>query len=40
MKMLCLIWNHAADEWKWPLREWFQARTQFGGGFRENFIRQ
>ena len=25
MKLLYLVLNHAAEEWKWPPREWFMA---------------
>ncbi|NYH97204.1 nitrous oxide reductase accessory protein NosL [Novosphingobium marinum] len=27
--MLYLVLNHAAEEWKRPPREWFEAKTQF-----------
>ena len=29
MKLLYLVLNQAADEWKRPPREWFEAKTQF-----------
>ncbi|NYH97222.1 IS256 family transposase, partial [Novosphingobium marinum] len=29
MKLLYLVLNHAAEEWKRPPREWFEAKTQF-----------
>lgn len=40
MKLLYLILNHAADEWKRPPREWFQARTQLAVVFGERFVSQ
>lgn len=38
MKLLYLVLNQAADEWKRPPREWFQARTQFAVVFGERFV--
>lgn len=29
MKLLYLVLNHAADQWKRPPREWFEAKAQF-----------
>ena len=40
MKLLYLVLNHAADEWKRPPREWFEARTQFAVVFGERFVSQ
>jgi putative transposase len=40
MKLLYLVLNHAAQEWKKPPREWFEARTQFAVTFRERFTGQ
>lgn len=37
MKLLYLVLNHAADEWKRPPREWFEARTQFAVIFGDRF---
>jgi hypothetical protein len=38
----CYTWflNNAADEWKRPLREWFEAKTQFAIVFGERFVSQ
>lgn len=38
MKLLYLVLNHAADEWKRAPREWFEAKTQFAVIFGERFI--
>jgi putative transposase len=38
MKPLYLVLNHAAEEWKRPPREWFEARTQFALVFGERFV--
>src|SRR6202040_1211433 len=32
--------NNAADEWKRPPREWFQAKTQFAVVFGERVVSQ
>jgi putative transposase len=40
MKLLYLVLNHAAEEWKRPPREWVEARTQFAVTFGERFIGQ
>ena len=37
MKLLYLVLNHAAEEWKRPPREWFEAKTQFAVIFGERF---
>jgi putative transposase len=37
-KLLYLVLNHAADEWKRPPREWFEAKTQFAVIFGERFV--
>jgi putative transposase len=37
MKLLYLVLNHAAQEWKRPPREWFEAKTQFAVIFGERF---
>ena len=37
MKLLYLVLNHAADDWKRAPREWFEARTQFAVIFGERF---
>lgn len=29
IKLLYLVLNHAAEKWKRPPREWFEAKTQF-----------
>lgn len=36
-KLLWLVLNRAADEWKRPPREWFEARAQFAIMFGERF---
>lgn len=38
MKLLYLVLNHAADEWKRPLREWGEAKSQFAVIFGERFV--
>ncbi len=38
MKMLYLVLNHAAQEWKRPPREWSEAKTQFAVLFGERFV--
>jgi len=38
MKLLYLVLNHAADDWKRPPREWFEARTKFAVVFGESFV--
>ena len=40
MKLLYLVLNHAAEEWKRPPREWFKARTQFAVNFGERLVSQ
>jgi putative transposase len=40
MKLLYLVLNHAAEKWKRPPREWFEARTQFAVVFGERFVSQ
>lgn len=37
-KLLYLVLNHAADEWKRPPREWFEAKTQFAVIFGDRFV--
>lgn len=37
-KLLYLVLNHAAEGWKKPPREWFQAKTQFAVLFGERFV--
>lgn len=37
LKLLYLVLNHAAAEWKRPPREWFEAKTQFAVIFKERF---
>jgi len=39
-KLLYLVLNHAANDWKRPPREWFEARTQFAIVFGERFVNQ
>jgi putative transposase len=36
-KLLYLVLNHAAQEWKRPPREWFEAKTQFAVIFGDRF---
>jgi putative transposase len=38
-KLLYLVLNHAAAEWKRPPREWAEAKTQFAVMFKERFVR-
>jgi putative transposase len=38
MKLLYLVLNHAAEEWKRPPREWTEAKTQFAIIFGDRFI--
>lgn len=40
MKLLYLVLSHAADDWKRPPREWFEAKTQFAVVFGERFVSQ
>ena len=40
MKLLYLVLNHAAEQWKRPPREWFEAKTQFAVIFGERFVGQ
>lgn len=40
MKLLYLVLNRAAGDWKRPPREWFEARTQFAVVFGERFVGQ
>ena len=40
MKLLYLVLNNAADKWKRPPREWFEAKTQFAIVFGERFACQ
>lgn len=40
MKLLYLVLNHAAEEWKRPPREWTEAKTQFAVVFGERFVSQ
>lgn len=37
-KLLYLVLNHAALDWKRPPREWFEAKTQFAVTFGERFV--
>ena len=37
-KLLYLVLNHAAAEWKRPPREWSEAKTQFAVMFNERFV--
>jgi putative transposase len=39
-KLLYLVLNHAANDWKRPPREWFEAKTQFAVTFGERFVNQ
>jgi len=39
-KLLYLVLNHAANDWKRSPREWFEARTQFAIVFGERFVTQ
>jgi putative transposase len=38
MKLIYLVLNHAAAEWKRPPREWAEAKTQFAVMFNERFV--
>lgn len=38
MKLLYLVLNHAAEEWKRAPREWFEARIHFAVVFGERFV--
>ena len=38
MKLLYLVLNHAAEQWKRPPREWFEAKTQFAVASGERFV--
>ena len=38
MKLLYLVLNNAAEEWKRPPREWLEAKTQFAVVFGERFV--
>jgi len=38
-KLLYLVLNHAAADWKRPPREWAEAKTQFAVMFKERFVR-
>lgn len=38
MKLLYLVLNHAAAEWKRPPREWCEAKTQFAIIFGDRFM--
>ena len=37
-KLLYLVLNHAAEEWKRAPREWFEAKTQFAVIFGDRFV--
>ena len=37
-KLLYLVLNHAAADWKRPPREWVEAKTQFAIMFKERFV--
>ena len=37
-KLLYLVLDHAAEAWKRPPREWFEAKTQFAVIFGERFV--
>ena len=37
-KLLYLVLNRATAEWKRPLREWAEAKTQFAVMFSERFV--
>jgi putative transposase len=39
-KLLYLVLNHAAEQWKRPPREWFEAKVQFAVIFGERFVTQ
>lgn len=38
MKLLYLVLNKAAEEWKRPPREWSEAKTQFAVIFGKRFV--
>ena len=38
MKLLYLVLNVAAQDWKRPPREWFEAKTQFAVVFGDRFV--
>ena len=38
MKLLYLVLNQAAADWKRPPREWVEAKTQFAIVFGERFV--
>lgn len=38
MKLLYLVLNQAATEWKRPPCEWFEAKTQFAVIFGDRFV--
>jgi len=40
IKLLYLVLNTAAEEWKRPPREWVEAKTQFAVVFGERFVNQ
>jgi putative transposase len=40
IKLLYLVLNRAADGWKRPPREWYEAKTQFAVVFGERFVTQ
>lgn len=40
LKLLYLVLNNAAEEWKRPPREWCEAKTQFAVVFGERFVSQ
>lgn len=40
LKLLYLVLNHAAEDWKRAPREWTEARTQFAVIFGERFMGQ
>ncbi len=37
-KLLYLVLNHAAADWKRPPRQWFEAKTLFAVIFKERFV--
>ncbi len=39
-KLLYLVLNRAAQDWKRPPREWTEAKTQFAVMFGERFVSQ
>jgi len=38
MKLLYLVLNRAAEEWKRPPREWYKAKIQFAFLFGDRFV--